>query len=87
MSLRFRIGMAVGVVLAGLVVTLSAICNADGGPERMAGSLTNLSTRGLFDPLTGLPNRLMLQRQLEHLFGDRRFGKAALVRKVAGGPV
>ncbi len=62
-----------------MLVRGKSVCAAGGLPERMAGSLTNLSTRGIFDPLTGLPNRLMLQRRLGRLFGDRRFGKAGLL--------
>jgi diguanylate cyclase (GGDEF)-like protein/PAS domain S-box-containing protein len=40
-----------------------AVRDAEGRPLRMAGSLTDMSRHGIFDVLTGLPNRL--------LFGDR----------------
>jgi diguanylate cyclase (GGDEF)-like protein/PAS domain S-box-containing protein len=33
---------------------------------RMAGSLTDMSTRGMFDTLTGLPNRILLMDRLGH---------------------
>jgi diguanylate cyclase (GGDEF)-like protein/PAS domain S-box-containing protein len=33
---------------------------------RMAGSLTDMSTRGMFDTLTGLPNRTLLMDRLAH---------------------
>jgi len=33
-------------------------------PERMAGSLTDITDRGVFDPLTGLPNRALLAGRL-----------------------
>jgi diguanylate cyclase (GGDEF)-like protein/PAS domain S-box-containing protein len=33
---------------------------------RMAGSLTDMSTRGMFDTLTGLPNRTLLMDRLGH---------------------
>ncbi len=33
---------------------------------RMAGSLTDMSTRGMFDTLTGLPNRTLLMDRLSH---------------------
>lgn len=36
------------------------------GTGRVAGSLTDLTRRGLFDALTGLPNRLLLHEHLEH---------------------
>jgi diguanylate cyclase (GGDEF)-like protein len=37
-----------------------------GRAVRMAGSLTDLTRRGVFDALTGLPNRLLLREHLEH---------------------
>ncbi len=51
-----------------VLVRGKSVCNAAGVPERVAGSLTDISMRGVFDPLTGLPNRLMLQARLEQLF-------------------
>ncbi len=60
-----------------VLVRGKTVYSAAGVPERIAGSLTDISTRGVFDPLTGLPNRLMLQGRLEELFGrDTRFGRA-----------
>ena len=38
----------------------------DGRAVRMAGSLTDITQRGVFDALTGLPNRLLLTERLEH---------------------
>ena len=59
-----------------MLVRGKSVRGESGTPERIAGSLTNISTRGIFDPLTGLPNRLMLQERLGQLFaGDTRFGK------------
>ena len=39
----------------------------NGTAKSLTGSLTDISGRGLFDPLTGLPNRLLLKNRLEHL--------------------
>nr|MDQ3398419.1 diguanylate cyclase [Deinococcota bacterium] len=39
--------------------------DVSGRAVRMAGSLTDLTRRGVFDPLTGLPNRLLLQEHLD----------------------
>ena len=59
-----------------MLVRGKSVRSETGVPERIAGSLTNISTRGIFDPLTGLPNRLMLQERLSQLFeSDGRFGK------------
>ncbi len=43
----------------------------NGTARSLTGSLTDISGRGLFDPLTGLPNRLLLKNRLEHLLADR----------------
>ena len=43
----------------------------NGTAKSITGSLTDISGRGLFDPLTGLPNRLLLKNRLEHLLADR----------------
>lgn len=37
----------------------------EGRAIRMAGSITDMSARGLFDPLTGLPNRRLLLERIE----------------------
>lgn len=41
--------------------------DADGRVERLAGSLTDMSRRGVFDALTGLPNRRLLLDRLARL--------------------
>ncbi len=40
----------------------------DGRALRMAGSMTDMTGRGVFDPLTGLPNRVLLQDRLHRAF-------------------
>ena len=44
-----------------------AVYNAHGAAVSVTGSLTDISQRGIFDPLTGLPNRLLLVRRLTHV--------------------
>ncbi len=39
---------------------------------RIAGSLTNMSKRGYFDPLTDLPNRSLLEDRLQHAFAKAK---------------
>ncbi len=48
---------------------------------RMAGSLTDMSTRGMFDTLTGLPNRTLLMDRLSHAIrrGSREQKRSALL--------
>ncbi len=38
----------------------------DGRAVKMAGSLTDITKRGIFDPLTGLPNRQLMYQYLKH---------------------
>ena len=38
----------------------------NGRAVRMAGSLTDITQRGVFDPLTGLPNRQLMNEYLKH---------------------
>ena len=50
-----------------------------GAAVSVTGSLTDISGRGLFDPLTGLPNRLLLMNRLGHVQAARaQTGGAAL---------
>lgn len=56
--------------------------DASGYAVRLAGSLTDLTRRGLFDALTGLPNRLLLLEKLEHILsrsGDGSDCRSALL--------
>ena len=39
-----------------------------GRAHRMAGSMTDMTGRGVFDPLTGLPNRMLLLDRLRRVF-------------------
>jgi diguanylate cyclase (GGDEF)-like protein/PAS domain S-box-containing protein len=49
-----------------MLVRGKAIRNDFDQPMRMSGSLTDMSQRGLFDTLTGLPNRHLLMDRLGH---------------------
>ena len=44
-----------------------AFFGAEGTAISITGSLTDISKRGIFDPLTGLPNRLLLTGRLTHI--------------------
>lgn len=44
-----------------------AVYNVAGVAVSVTGSLTDISQRGIFDPLTGLPNRLLLTSRLTHI--------------------
>ena len=44
-----------------------AVYDENGAAVSITGSLTDLSQRGIFDSLTGLPNRLLLMRRLTQL--------------------
>ncbi len=45
--------------------------DADGQVLRMAGSITDMSRRGVFDPLTGLPNRRLFLDRLDRVTSQR----------------
>lgn len=45
-----------------------------GRAVRMAGSLTDITRRGLFDPLTGLPNHALLVERVQHALGTTDHG-------------
>ncbi len=44
--------------------------DGDGRAVRMAGSVTDMTARGVFDPLTGLPNRRLLLDRLERMMSS-----------------
>ena len=44
-----------------------AVRDAQGSPVRMAGSLTDITASKVVDPLTGLPNRMLLHDRLERV--------------------
>jgi diguanylate cyclase (GGDEF)-like protein/PAS domain S-box-containing protein len=51
--------------------------DSNGRAIRMAGSMTDMTRRGVFDPLTGLPNRMLLLDRLRRVFARNvRFGGA-----------
>jgi diguanylate cyclase (GGDEF)-like protein/PAS domain S-box-containing protein len=56
-----------------MLIRGKAVRNEHDQPVRMAGSLTDMSTRGMFDTLTGLPNRSLLMDRLMHAI--RRHGR------------
>ncbi|MGH7503408.1 MAG: putative bifunctional diguanylate cyclase/phosphodiesterase [Longimicrobiales bacterium] len=51
--------------------------DSSGRAIRMAGSMTDMTRRGVFDPLTGLPNRMLLLDRLRRVFARNvRYGGA-----------
>ncbi|MDZ7799340.1 MAG: EAL domain-containing protein [Trueperaceae bacterium] len=58
---------------------------AEGRPVRIAGSLTDITERGVFDPATGLPNRVLLRSRLAQAAERAREGTGSSVAVVALG--
>ena len=54
-----------------------AVENADGRVVRMAGSMSDITTGKVFDPLTGLANRVLFMDRLEQEFAGYRANPAA----------
>lgn len=57
----------------------------EGRPVRIAGSLTDITERGVFDPATGLPNRVLLRSRLAQAAERAREGTGSSVAVVALG--
>jgi diguanylate cyclase (GGDEF)-like protein/PAS domain S-box-containing protein len=49
-----------------------AVRDASGRPHRIAGSLSDVTERAVYDPLTGLPNRTLFTEQLERCIARAR---------------
>jgi diguanylate cyclase (GGDEF)-like protein/PAS domain S-box-containing protein len=56
----------------------AAVLNEAGTPQRMAGSLADITPSKAFDALTGLPNLLQFQDSLEQVFGRYKQDPTAL---------
>lgn len=50
------------------------LCDAEGKPRRLAGSLADITEGKVRDPLTGLPNRLLFEEKVERALGAARSG-------------
>lgn len=62
--IRHRDGSYLWVLARG-----ASVRDEKGQAQRMAGSLADMTRRGVFDPLTGLPNRLLFMDRLARLIG------------------
>jgi diguanylate cyclase (GGDEF)-like protein/PAS domain S-box-containing protein len=58
--MRCQDGTYLWVLVRGVAI------HENGRAVRMAGSLTDITQRGVFDPLTGLPNRQLMNEYLKH---------------------